>query len=247
MNDKAPFKIAIVGEFQPQNKTHQLLNLSLDWLNHRGEFTYEWLDTDRVEMEGKALLRGYSGIWSAPGSPFKSLEGALEAIRVARANNIPHLGTCAGFQHTIVEFARNVLGHPGAQHEEYDGDASELFISRLSCSLRGKTMSLRILEGSLAYECYGTNETTEDYYCNFGINPKFRSTLVHPSLKISGLDQENEIRIIEIPGNDFFLATLFVPQSKATQQSPHPVIRRFIEAAERLRGTGTAKKAARRT
>ncbi len=221
--------IGIVGEFQPQNTTHQLLDSSLDWLNGKGEFTYEWIDTDRIAREGESLLRNYTGFWSAPGSPFRSLDGALDAIRFARVNNIPHLGTCAGFQHAIIEFARNVLGHEGAQHEEYESSSSELFISRLACSLVGKTMTVRVLDGTIARQCYGTGETTEDYYCNFGINPEFRSKLDHPDLRISGLDQDGEIRIIEIPTNDFFVATLFVPQSRSTAERPHPLIRRFVE------------------
>ena len=233
MGDKT---IGIIGEFQPQNTTHQLLNSSLDWLNGEGAFTYEWVDTDRIAGEGETLLRKYSGLWSAPGSPFRSLEGALDAIRFARVNNIPHLGTCAGFQHAIIEFARNVLGHEGAQHEEYASASSELFISRMACSLVGETMTVRVLDGSIARQCYGTGETAEDYYCNFGINPTFRFMLQHPDLTISGLDQDGEIRIIEIPKNDFFVATLFVPQSRATATKPHPLIRRFVEAVVRKSG-----------
>lgn len=32
------------------------------------------------------------------------------AITYARTNDVPLLGTCGGFQHVVVEFARNVLG-----------------------------------------------------------------------------------------------------------------------------------------
>jgi CTP synthase (UTP-ammonia lyase) len=228
-------KIAIVGDFDQTKKSHALLNQSLDWLGETHEFSYEWLDTERVEKENGKLLDRYCGIWSAPGSPFKSLEGALTAIRHARENNIPHLGTCGGFQHTIIEIARNVLGIGHAGHEEYDAMSQQLIISRLACSLSGKTMSVTIKEKSQAFECYKQSQVTENYYCNFGINPDYRDQLEHSILKISGVDQDNDIRIFEIPGDDFFICTLFVPQTRATREQPHPIIKRFVEACIKKR------------
>jgi len=222
-------KIGIIGDFNKSYKSHIMLNQSLEWLKETDDFDYEWLDTLSVQCKGEVLLKGYSGIWSAPGSPFKSLDGALEAIHYARVNNIPHLGTCGGMQHTIIEFARNVLGFKNAQHEEYNQNSSELFISKLTCSLAGRTMKIEIKEGSKTFGCYKAYESIEDYYCNFGINPEFRDQLNHPEFLVSGIDQDNEIRIIEIPKNDFFIATLFVPQSRVTKGNPHPIIKKFIE------------------
>lgn len=224
--------IGIVGDFNENFESHIRLNESLihvkqkmDW-----DFDYEWIDTVTVESEGAGLLRKYNGIWSAPGSPFQSLKGATTAIHYARINNIPHLGTCGGFQHTIIEFAQNVLGIEGAQHEEYDPASSVLFISRLACSLAGKKLKILLNEGSVAYTCYGLKEIEENYYCNFGINPIFKEKLAHPSLLVSGVDDNQEIRIIEVPHNDFFVATLFVPQINSTFESPHPIIMGFVKA-----------------
>lgn len=58
--------------------------------------------------------------------------------RWARLERKPFIGTCAGFQHAVLEFARNVLGFRDAMQAEYDPDASTLFIRPLSCSLVGK-------------------------------------------------------------------------------------------------------------
>ena len=222
-------KIGIIGEFYASFKPHSSLNQSLEWLQEKFDFDFEWIDTLQVLEHGNNILPQLDGVWSAPGSPFKSLEGALLAIKYARENNVPHLGTCAGLQHTIIEFARNVLGFKEAQHEGYESNSSELFISKLTFSLAGKTMQLELKEESLAYNCYQSSNSIEDYYCNFGINPDKLELLHHPLHKISGVDQENEIRIIEIPENDFFIATLFVPQSRSTKQNPHPIIKRFVE------------------
>lgn len=228
-------KIAVTGEFHPQSITHTSLNQSLDDLarNMNTEIEYKWIDTTDLLEDPPSILSSYHGIWSAPGSPFKSLEGALNAIRYARENNIPHLGTCAGFQHSIIEIARDFLGYSEADHEEYDPESSELFISRLVCSLAGKTMSVKIKEGTQAFNCYKKSVAEEDYYCNFGINPDAMEKLRHPDLVFSGTDQDGEIRIIELKSNDYFVATLFVPQTKSTLQEPHPIIRGFISAALR--------------
>ena len=221
-------KIGIVGDFKG-SRSQIMLNQSLDWLKETYTFDYEWVDTVKVQNEGENILKCFSGIWSAPGSPFESLEGAIKAIHYARVDNIPHLGTCGGLQHAVIEFAQNVLGLKNVQHEEYNKNGTELIISKLQCSLAGQTMNLTIKEGTKAFNCYQAYSSIEDYYCNFGINPEFKPKLNHDDLIISGIDQENEIRIIEIPKNDFFIATLFVPQSRATREAPHPIIKVFIE------------------
>jgi CTP synthase (UTP-ammonia lyase) len=226
-------KIAIVGEFHKDFIPHASLNHSLDYLSQESTYSieYNWIDTSTLEDNVQEVLFKYHGIWSAPGSPFKSLEGAVNAIQYAHEKNIPHLGTCAGFQHTVIEIARNMLGYEEAQHEEYNSASSQLFVNKLVCSLAGKTMKIQIKEETQAFRWYGKKETEENYYCNFGINPEFEEKLTHPELIISGVDNDGEIRIIEIKENCFFIATLFVPQSKATKENPHPIIKGFVDMA----------------
>lgn len=173
-------KIAIIGEYYDNFEPHTSLNKSLDYLHDEFDFEYEWIDTELVDKERGHLLKNYSGIWSAPGSPFKSLDGALYAITYARINDIPHLGTCAGFQHAVIEIARNVLGIEDAQHEEYDAQSSTLFVNKLVCSLAGKTMDVYLKIGTRSHNLYGLDETKENYYCNFGISPAFKKYLDHP-------------------------------------------------------------------
>ncbi|WP_028974604.1 CTP synthase C-terminal region-related (seleno)protein [Spirochaeta cellobiosiphila] len=226
-------KFAVIGEYQDDNQTHILLEKSLEEMSSSLGKTaqIDWIDTKLLDEEGSSILLPYHGIWSAPGSPFHSLEGAISGIRYARENLIPHLGTCAGFQHSVIEIARNLLGYTEAQHEEYDHESSVLFISKLQCSLKGKTMTVHIKKGSQAFALYGKALADEDYYCNFGINPDFRPRLNHPDVLISGVDDDNEIRILELGDHPFFISTLFVPQSRWTLEHPHPLIKGFVEAA----------------
>jgi CTP synthase (UTP-ammonia lyase) len=229
--DKMKPKIAIIGEYYDTFVPHTALNESLDYLKAKYDFDYEWIETLTVEKYRDEILKGFTGIWSAPGSPFKSLDGALHAITFARLKDVPHLGTCAGFQHAVIELARSILGIKDAQHEEYDTMSSNLFVSRMACSLAGKTMDVFLKKDTLAHKLYGIDRAEENYYCNFGINPTFKSSLIHPQILISGVDQDEEIRIMELPSKRFFIITLFVPQTRSTIEVPHPLIKGFVEAA----------------
>ena len=155
----------------------------------------------------------------------------FRSIQHARENGIPCLGTCGGFQHMILEYARNVLNFKDAQHAEYDPYASDLFISQLACSLAGRGMRLTFVEGSRVAALYGSLSATEAYYCNFGVNPDKIRLLTSSELRITGSDAEGELRVIELPDHPFFLGTLFVPQARSTADNPHPLVSAFLKAA----------------
>lgn len=190
-----------------------------------------WLATDLLADAGTDRALDADALWCAPGSPYKSLDGALRAIRFARESDVPFLGTCGGFQHVVLEYARNVLGFEDAQHAEYDPYASELFVTELSCSLVGRRMEVRLAAGSRAAGFYERTETEEEYYCNFGLNPQHRELLHDGGLRVVGTDQDGEARILELPELRFFVATLFVPQLRSSPTSPHPLITGYLRAA----------------
>ncbi|MGA8724284.1 MAG: hypothetical protein WB565_04540 [Acidimicrobiales bacterium] len=141
------------------------------------------------------------------------------------------LGTCGGFQHIVLEFARSVLGFADAQHAEYDLYASRLFVTPLSCSLVGKTMEVRLEAGSRAAAAYGTTGIREDYYCNFGLNPDHERELVDAGLAVTGRDADGEARVVELPAHRFFVGTLYVPQTSSAPGRPHPLVAAFAAAA----------------
>jgi CTP synthase (UTP-ammonia lyase) len=219
-------RIAIIGDYQPGNPTHTAI---ADALAHAGCRTPPvWVPTQ--DAAGRDLAE-FAGFWIAPGSPYRSLEGALEVIRYAREHDRPLLGTCGGFQHVVLEYARNVLGLADAAHAEYDPYASNLFVTPLSCSLAGRTMSVTLGTGSFASALYGGASTMEQYYCDFGLNPDHIPKLTAAGLVVSGVDSDGEVRIVELPELRFFLATLFVPHTSSTPAKPHPLVSGFVRAA----------------
>ena len=106
-------------------------------------------------------------------------------------------------------------------------------VTPLACSLVGQTHSVRLVPGTLAARLYGGVEAIEDYYCNYGVNPDYHARLEGAGLRISGVGAEGEIRIVELPGHPFFLATLFLPQTRSTAAAPHPLLAAWAAAAAR--------------
>jgi len=214
--------IGIIGDFDPANETHLATDDAL-----RGHET-TWVATDEV-----AGLDRFDGLFIAPGSPYRSLDGALAAIEHARTGHVPLLGTCAGFQHLVIEFARNVLGITGANHAEYDLEADDLFVTPLSCSLVGQELVVHVEPDSVAGRAYGAaladGTVSERYYCNFGLASEREPALAAAGLVVSGRDADGEARIVELPDHPFFVGTLFVPQAASPD---HPLVRSFLAAAD---------------
>jgi CTP synthase (UTP-ammonia lyase) len=192
----------------------------------------EWTSTADVTL---SALRDFDGLWILPGSPYKNLKNTLDAIRYARDERVPCFGTCGGFQHVILEYARNVLGFRDAQHAEYDPYASDLFVSELECSLKGRELRITLEPGSRVAEIYGGTEAIEQYYCNFGVNPAKVDVLRASNLRITGWDVEGEVRVVELRDHPFFLATLFVPQLRSRPEHPHPLVTAFVRACVDVR------------
>ena len=222
--------IAILGEYTPASAPQATTTVAIGHAQARLGVAVEaaWISTAAID---ERLFERFDAVWIAPGSPYKDLDRTLWAIRRARETGVPCFGTCGGFQHMVLEYARNVLGFRDAQHAEYDPYASRLFLTQLACSLAGREMRLRFAAGSRVAAIYGAVDATEEYYCNFGVNPEYVPLLGGGLLRITGADAEGEACVIELPGHPFFLGTLFVPQTRSTPERPHPLVSAFVEAA----------------
>lgn len=225
--------IGLVGDYSSQHKAHIAIPkaLALATKTVGRKFKAEWLHTQTLEQDTEQKLASLDAIWCVPASPYACMEGALRAIRFARERPLPFLGTCGGFQHAVIEFARNVLGYPDADHAESNPDAPVLFVTRLTCSLAGATGAIHLRPATRASAIYGKSEIVESYNCNFGVSPKHESVLEANGLRIGGVDANGEVRIIELADHPFFMATLFQPELSAFSAAAHPLIVAFVEAA----------------
>jgi len=88
-------RIGIVGDYDPGYMSHRETGAALEDSGRRLgiRVEYEWVATDAVSVGGTGALRDFDGLWAAPGSPYRSLEGALAAICFARERGVPFFGT----------------------------------------------------------------------------------------------------------------------------------------------------------
>ncbi|MEU8032696.1 hypothetical protein [Streptomyces sp. NPDC049099] len=222
--------IALVGDRSPHVVSHTRVPLLLDALAARDRLVLDayWIPSEDAEAEG--AVRGFDAVWVLPGSPYRSEAGVLAAVRTAREEGIPFLGTCGGFQHALLEFARNVCGLTGVAHAENDPDATDLLIEPLACSLVGHEAAVTIEPGSLAESVIGSPRTVERYFCSYGPSRHLDTLRAH-GLRFSGHDEDGQVRVAELPGHPFFLASLFQPELAGDGSRPHPVIRALAQAA----------------
>jgi CTP synthase (UTP-ammonia lyase) len=85
---------------------------------------------------------------------------------------------------------------------------------------------------------FGTTEITEEYFCNFEVNPAYHRLLQAAGIVPVAFGEQGEWRAVELPGMRFFLATLFLPQHSSTPERPHPLMVAFVTAA---RDSGRAR------
>jgi len=229
-SNKKTLRIALVGDFNPEVVAHQAIPLAIDDAAAVQELTadYDWLAT--TDIKSAEDLVGYDAIWLVPASPYKNAQGALIAVRYARENSIPFLGTCGGFQHAIIEYARNVLGWHDAAHAETDSEG-RMVIAPLSCSLVEKSDAIELRSNTLIARAYGRETIEEGYHCNYGISPEFASELDEGALRVTGWDDEGEIRAVELITHPFFVATLFQHERNALAGRPAPLVHAFLRAA----------------
>jgi CTP synthase (UTP-ammonia lyase) len=220
-------RVGLLGEFNEQQKAHHAIPKALAAASEGGVET-TWVSTDSVE-KGESLA-AFHGLWCVPGMPYRSADGAITAIRFARISHLPFLGTSAGFQYALIEYARHVLGLTEADHQKSNPKAAIPLISPLGCGLLGVKARVRFMEGSHLRNAYRAAESIEEYHCSFGLNGRYRRLIESGSLCVSAVDDQHEIRAVELDGHPFFVATLFEPEMSAT---PSPVVGAFVAACQR--------------
>jgi CTP synthase (UTP-ammonia lyase) len=230
---KSAVLIGLIGDFDSSVPAHQAIPLALKYAGQQScvEVIVEWLPTD--ELSSTDRLSRFDGLWCVPASPYRSMDGALLGIRHARESNIPFLGTCGGFQHAIVEYARTVLGWSDADHAESSPGARRAVISALECSAIEAKESVRLLPGTRIARVYGTSQITAEYRCRYGLNNEFREALTAGPLRVAAEDQHGDVRAVELEGSAFFVATLFQPERAALRHEPVPLAAAFVEACRR--------------
>ena len=229
---KDTLRIALVGDYNHDVPAHQAIPLAIDDAAAVLDITadYDWLAT--TELTSPEDLVGYDAIWLVPASPYKNADAAFIAARYARENSVPFLGTCGGFQHALIEYARNVLGWQDAAHAETD-TVGRMVIAPLTCSLVEVADTIELRANTLIAKAYGQEVIEEEYRCNYGVSPEFAQELEKGDMRVTGWDAQGEIRAVELVTHPFFVATLFQHERAALAGRPAPLVQALLRAAQR--------------
>ncbi len=89
-------RIGIIGDYDAGKISHPVTNSAIeqsaDVLSVEADVT--WLPTESfLTPEGMEKLKDFDAYWASSGSPYRSAEGALSAIRIARETGKPFIGT----------------------------------------------------------------------------------------------------------------------------------------------------------
>ena len=132
------------------------------------------------------------------------------------------------------------MGIVDADTAEENPSAPNHVITPLSCALPNRREggpkasgdeSIKIAPGTLLHSVCGSQDHSEQYFCNYGVNPEFEQRFVAAGLHVSARGGQGEIRAVELPGHRFFLATLFQPQLSSRPEAPHPIWLAFLRSA----------------
>jgi CTP synthase (UTP-ammonia lyase) len=228
-----PVRIALVGDYSPAVTAHRAIPEVLELGGRHLGVAVEpvWVHTATVGPDPAARLAPFAGVWCVPASPYADADGALAAIRFAREARRPFLGTCGGFQHALLEYARSVLGMPDAAHAETEPGAATHIIAPLTCSLVEQFSAVMLSEGGRFREWYGSSTAVEGYHCRYGLNPAFEAAFINSGWRVAARDAGGEARAMELTGRPFFVGTLFQPERAALRGERHPLVTAFLAAS----------------
>lgn len=224
-------KLGLVGDRDASITAHRAVPWALSLAAGAAGLTVQptWLHTDTL-LDTRAV-HGFDALWCVPGSPYRSMDGALRAVRHARENRMPFLGTCGGFQHAVIDYARHVLRWADADHAETSPDAPRAVIHPLACELVEQVETLTPAPGSRLARAYGALPFQEGYRCRFGLNPAFVDALTAGPLRAAAHGPQGDVRAVELDGHPFFVGTLFQPERAALEGRVPPLVLAWLHAA----------------
>jgi CTP synthase len=251
-------QILIAGKYVELVESYKSLNEALKHggLKNRCRVNIQYLDSELLESgdaKARAALEAADAILVPGGFGQRGIEGKIEAVRYARESKVPFFGICLGMQCAVIEFARNVLGIPGAASEEFDPDSKDLVIHLMEAQKvvinKGGTMRLgayeaRLTPGSWVHESYGEKVISERHRHRYEFNNAYRDRLYDAGLKATGVNTELDlVEVVEAADHPWFVGVQFHPEYKSRPLKPHPLFAGFVGAAlahKRARTLSTA-------
>lgn len=202
--------------------------------------------SDKYDESWKAL-RGSKGIIIPGGYGERGTEGKIAACRYAREHEVPLLGLCLGFQLSVVEHARNVLGMTDANSVELNPSTPHpvvIFMPEVSKTHMGGTMRLGSRDSRFVVpSCHSrrlyaaltgrdAEVISERHRHRYEVDPKLVPQLETKGLRFVAKDAETGTRmeIMEREDHPFYVGTQFHPEFLSRPLRPSPFFVGLLQA-----------------
>jgi len=245
--------IAIVGKYVDHSDAYKSLNEALihAGIRTRTKVNIIYIDSEIIEDEGVAKLKGVDAILVPGGFGERGVEGKIATVKYAREHKIPYLGICLGMQVAVIEFARDAAGLEGAHSTEFLPKSPHPVIglitewmsedgqletrneeSDLGGSMRLGGQQCRLQSESLAFQLYQKDVITERHRHRYEFNSQYLEKLEQAGMRFSGKSIDGRlVEVVEIPDHPWFLACQFHPEFTSTPRKGHPLFSGFVVAA----------------
>ena len=237
--------IGITGKYTSVRDSYASI---INALEHSGialgcRVNIKWIETTGLTDENVAKhLRDVDGIIVPGGFGVRGTEGKIACIKYVRADGVPYLGLCLGFQMAVIEFARNVCGIKSANSTETDPNCSERVIDILpeqkkieglggNMRLGGRDIELK--RDTLAWKLFGkADKVRMRFRHRYEVDPEYIERLEDAGLVFSGKAPDYPImQILEIPSHPFFIGTQAHPCLTSRPLRPQPMFVGLVAAA----------------
>ncbi|WP_287954889.1 glutamine hydrolyzing CTP synthase [Acidiplasma sp.] len=240
-NPKDEVTVGIIGKY---------IDMQDAYISHKEAFSHvtgntgiavniKWIDSDKL-LKNIDDLRNLDGILIPGGFGYRGVEGKIIAERYARENRIPYLGICLGFQVSVIEISRNVLGLKDANSTEFDAETKypvidilpeQKGVKNLGGTMRLGAKNVIIKEGTLASKIYdGQKIISERHRHRFEVNPVYIKDIENAGVIFSGTDDDGiRMEIMELKDRDNYIATQYHAEFKSRPLNPSRVHLYFIK------------------
>ena len=238
--------IAVVGKYVELQDSYISVKEALvhAGLEHQRNIDLRWVGAEDIEKEGPdRLLQSVSGIVVPGGFGPRGIDGMVQTVKYARANQVPYLGLCLGMQVMVIEAARSSLDKDGANSTEFDPDTThpviDLMPDQRDVTEMGGTMRLgtypcEIVAGSLAERAYRQDLVYERHRHRFEVNNNYREDFESVGFWPTGLSPDGRlVEIMEMVDQRFMVGVQFHPEFLSRPDRPHPLFREFIAVAKK--------------
>jgi CTP synthase len=246
-----PVRVGLIGKYVelPDAYLSVVESLKHAGFHHGAQVEIDWIQAEEVEgLLAAGRLADLDGMVIPGGFGVRGVEGKIAAATYARETGLPCLGLCLGMQVMTIEFARNVLGLPGANSTEFDPTTPypviDLMLEQRGITDMGGTMRLgayyAVLQpGTKVAEAYGEPVVSERHRHRYEFNSTFRNRFEAAGFVCSGTSPDKRlVEFVELADHPFWVGTQAHPEFKSRPDRPHPLFRELVAASLARRRAG---------